>query len=137
MGAQPQGGEQPGAVTPARPTEKSPKADPAESLPKWARELLEQNGVTNITEQAAAFSGGGTPGSRVTWSAPGAGTTVSPVKPSSYTGPADMVLKEKPVDEEEQTGQPSISEAELQRTADRVYRIIEERLRRELRRSGR
>ena len=31
----------------------------------------------------------------------------------------------------------TISDAEIQRTADKVYRILEERLRREMRRSGR
>ena len=40
--------------------------------------------------------------------------------------------------EERQAGQqaPRISEAELQRTADRVYRMIEDRIRRERRRLG-
>ena len=39
-------------------------------------------------------------------------------------------------EEPERADAPKISEAELQRTADRVYRMIEDRIRRERRRLG-
>ena len=42
-----------------------------------------------------------------------------------------------PAAAEEAPKRQPISDAEIQRTADKVYRILEERLRRELRRSGR
>jgi hypothetical protein len=52
------------------------------------------------------------------------------------SGPAELSFVEHAQPEESAYRQP-ISDAELQRTADKVYRLIEERLRRELRRSGR
>lgn len=56
--------------------------------------------------------------------------------PQVVRRPAHMVYRE---DRETQRTAPSpmLSEGELRRTADKVYRMIQERLRRELRRSGR
>lgn len=56
--------------------------------------------------------------------------------PQAVRRPAHMVYRE---DRETQrtAPPPMLSEGELRRTADKVYRMIQERLRRELRRSGR
>lgn len=50
-----------------------------------------------------------------------------------------MTYREKrkgEADQPQTPGQVRISEAEIQRTADKVYRIIEDRIRRERRRLG-
>ena len=121
--------------TPARPTRKA-QEDKNDSLPVWAKELLEQAGVTDTAQQAAAFRGklDGANGSRqISWNAPQA---AAPSRSREITQPAELSFKERS-QREETASQPRITEAELQKTADRVYRILEERLRRELRRSGR
>ena len=121
--------------TPARPTRKA-QEDKNDSLPVWAKELLEQAGVTDTAQQAAAFRGklDGASGSRqISWNAPQA---AAPSRSREITQPAELSFKERS-QTEETASQPRITEAELQKTADRVYRILEERLRRELRRSGR
>ncbi len=121
--------------TPARPTQKA-QEDKNDSLPVWAKELLEQAGVTDTAQQAAAFRGklDGANGSRqISWNAPQA---AAPSRSREITQPAELSFKERS-QTEETASQPRITEAELQKTADRVYRILEERLRRELRRSGR
>ena len=51
--------------------------------------------------------------------------------------PAEMQHKQRAETDEQDPRRKMEREAELRRTADRVYRMIEERLRRELRRSGR
>jgi hypothetical protein len=119
----------------ARPSQKA-QDNKNESLPSWAKELLEQAGVTDTAQQAAAFSGrvnGVSAGRTVNWTAPAAGT---PSRVPGMDAPAELSFRER-----EHSGEtpyrPPISDAELRRTADRVYRIIEERLRLELRRSGR
>lgn len=121
--------------TPARPTRKA-QEDKNDSLPVWAKELLEQAGVTDTAQQAAAFRGklDGANGNRqISWNAPQA---AAPSRSREITQPAELSFKERS-QTEETASQPRITEAELQKTADRVYRILEERLRRELRRSGR
>ena len=117
-----------------RPAEKAPREDPAESLPAWARELLEQNGAGDTVRQTVLPSGTAVPPRQITWTAPGAGTAP---RNRTTAGPADLAFREPREREEDDDQQQLISDAEIERTADRVYRIIEERLRRELRRSGR
>ena len=81
-----------------------------------------------------AQQAGAAPGGMIQWTAPGAQTAA----PDVTTRPASIQYREKA----EPEGQPAsprapvLSEAEVQKTADKVYRIIEGRLRRELRRSG-
>ena len=128
-----------GVQPPADPTEtrlkESPKADRTEALPQWAKELLEKSGVTETAVHSGVFGGkSASPNAnQVNWT--------SPFKPAaqknSQNGPADLSFKERAEEEKQTSSQFRISDAELQRTADRVYKIIEERLRRELRRSGR
>ena len=118
-----------------RPTQKA-QDDRKESLPGWAKELLEQAGVTDTAQQAAAFNGrldGVGAGRTVNWSAPGTGT---PSHIKNMSEPAELSFKEKESAGETPT-QTRISDEEIRRAADRVYRIIEERLRLELRRGGR
>ena len=121
----------------ARPTQKPAREEKTE-LPDWAKELLEQSGVTDAVNQVAVFSGAANSAQsprQITWSAPAAANPLMR-KSGDSSGPADLMFKERG-EAEETPYKPQISDAELQRTADKVYRLIEERLRRELRRSGR
>ena len=129
-----------GAVPPeegntARPAQQA-REDRTENLPSWAKDLLEKSGVTDTVQQTNAFRGRFDQGSgvrQIEWTAPGAGTAQ---RSRSLSEPAEMTFKERG-EPEDTVSRPQISEAEIERTADKVYRIIEERLRRELRRSGR
>jgi hypothetical protein len=110
-----------------------------EELPQWARELLEQSGVTDAAQQnriLRSISAPGAQSGQISWSAPGAGMAGKEASPAAVR-PVELSFKEPGQPTEESEYRFPISDAELQRTADRVYRIIEERLRRELRRSGR
>jgi hypothetical protein len=132
---QPTGAEQGPEEAAMRPREKAVREGPEEKLPAWARELLEQNGTPGTGQQTVPFGGTMNPESprQITWTAPGAGSVSGK---REMSGPAEITYKE-PGQAAENNDQPAISDAEIQRTADRVYRLIEERLRRELRRSGR
>lgn len=133
----------------------APGSDYLNSLPQWARELLEKSGAPAsgagpVTWQAPREGGrgpaagaphggpaqqaGAGPGGTIRWTAPGAQTAA----PDVTTRPASIQYREKTEPEGQPATQryPALSEAEVQKTADKVYRIIEERLRRELRRSG-
>ena len=101
------------------------------SLPDWARRFLREGAAQSVQSMGTARNIASLPsqgeGDAVQWTAP------------NYRPPAaPMTYREKPGREERQAGQqaPRISEAELQRTADRVYRMIEDRIRRERRRLG-
>ena len=130
---------QPGSETepsPARPTERAAHETDAERLPEWAKELLSQSGVTDMTQSSSVFNGGADAArgmQQISWSMP---VAQSPAGQPRLSEPADLSFREPPAPEETAYRQP-ISDAELQRTADRVYKLIEDRLRRELRRSGR
>ena len=122
----------------ARPTEKPARAEKTERMPAWAKELLEQSGVTDSVQQADVFrsaESAARSGRQITWSAPAMPNPVMKAN-EDRSGPADLMFREHR-EAAETPYRPQISDAELQRTADRVYRMIEERLRRELRRSGR
>ena len=125
-----------GAAPPDPAQTAGESASPAESayvksLPDWARRFLRegaaQSGQSMGTARNIASLPSQAEGDAVQWTAP------------NYRPPAaPMTYREKPGREERQAGQqaPRISEAELQRTADRVYRMIEDRIRRERRRLG-
>lgn len=118
------------------------------SLPRWAQELLNKpSGPAKPGGPAQSWTAGGQsgsaagqkgpaaqPGGTIEWTAPGA----LPADSSVTTRPVDMKFRQKAAGEENAAGAkaPVMSEAEVQKTAEKVYRIIEERLRRELRRSG-
>ncbi len=109
-----------------------PQSDKTNELPTWAKELLDKSGVSQTEQRAAAQSWkSGAPGARqINWTAPAAAQQSVPNKGTELTF-------KKPRETEELPAHQPISDAEIQRTADRVYKIIEERIRRELRRSGR
>lgn len=125
-----------GAAPPDPAQTAGESASPAESayvksLPDWARRFLREGAAQSVQSMGTARNIASLPsqgeGDAVQWTAP------------NYRPPAaPMTYREKPGREERQAGQqaPHISEAELQRTADRVYRMIEDRIRRERRRLG-
>lgn len=130
-------GPVPAGVAPPDPAQTAGEsASPAESayvksLPDWARRFLREGAAQSVQSMGTARNIASLPsqgeGDAVQWTAP------------NYRPPAaPMTYREKPGREERQAGQqaPHISEAELQRTADRVYRMIEDRIRRERRRLG-
>lgn len=144
----------------ARP--KSPMGMDSEyirSLPQWAQELLakpEGGGPAPAAGPAAGGGAGtwppsggggqtpGAPGGQIHWSAPN-GVGLPPRVPSPVFSSRVGDRADRPAEVDWKApggggtgeGAPPLSEAELRRTADKVYRLIEERLRRELRRSGR
>ncbi|MBE7005316.1 MAG: hypothetical protein E7425_13760 [Ruminococcaceae bacterium] len=133
--APPYGAETAPGETASRPKEKAAQENGVERLPTWAQELLEQSGVTDTAQQLSGFTGalGTAPSAkRINWTAPGA---VPASQNQTTSGPAQIAFKERR-EAENTPYRTQISDAELQRTADKVYRLIEERLRRELRRSG-
>ena len=125
-----------GAAPPDPAQTAGESASPAESayvksLPDWARRFLREGAAQSVQSMGTARNIASLPsqgdGDAVQWTAP------------NYRPPAaPMTYREKPGREERQVGQqaPRISEAELQRTADRVYHMIEDRIRRERRRLG-
>ena len=116
---------------------KQPEKESAatQNLPAWARELLEKPPAQTA---GAAPSG---QSRQIQWTAPQA----VPVPAARTSPPANaaavphsLLHRERGGDDERSSAaQQAEREAEIRRTADKVYRIIEERLRRELRRSGR
>ena len=111
-----------------------PERAPAESeyvqkLPDWARRFL----------RSGAAGEGQTMGSArniATLPPPAGEETVRWQAPNYRPPAAPITYREKGREEPERAAASRISEAELQRTADRVYRMIEDRIRRERRRLG-
>lgn len=126
--------EPPADPTAQRPVKPS-DSDNTDNLPTWAKELLEKSGVSDTTKHSAVFSGrNAVPNAnQINWSAP---VAVSP-RQNAQNGPAELAFKERAEDEQRSMYQQQISDAELRRTADRVYKLISEKIRLELRRSGR
>ena len=125
-----------GAAPPDPAQTAGESASPAESayvksLPDWARRFLREGEAQSVQSMGTARNIASLP-------AQGEGDTVQWTAPNYRPPAAPMTYREKPGREERQAGQqaPRISEAELQRTADRVYRMIEDRIRRERRRLG-
>ena len=121
--------EDPMTARPAAPSQ----SDRTNELPTWAKDLLEKSGVSQTDQRTAAQNwNSGAPGARqISWTAPAAAP-----QQSAPTGSTELSFKE-PREAEQLSARQMIGDAEIQRTADKVYKIIEERLRRELRRSGR
>ena len=131
-----------------------------QNLPSWAQDMLRRTGgISNDSfsgpgtirfdagRSGVQTSAGGTiggnrtfppsgTGKQITWTAPGyPGSLPSQPGPS---GPTQMVFRDR--GNEPENGLPQrrgMDEKELRKTADKVYRLIEERLRKELRRGGR
>lgn len=110
------------------------ESDYVRSLPDWARRFLQEGGAAP----------GGTPPMGVardiaTLPPPETGDTVQWTAPNYQPPQTPMTYREKgkgEADQPQTPGQVRISEAEIQQTADKVYRIIEDRIRRERRRLG-
>ena len=136
-----------GSPEPSR-SDRPEQARGMEALPDWARELLEKGPLPKGPRPAQAGP------RQFQWTSPQAmaapGGTAQTVLPQGQAAqsaappqlsnaaqvPPSLIHPQK--NEEEQSArQKAEREADIRRTADRVYRIIEERLRRELRRSGR
>ena len=130
-----------GPAAPAAEPASAPKQPPAvhaaeeseyvRSLPDWARRFLRESGgqggqshmgtARDISALPRPTQGEET----VQWTAPG------------YRPPAPITYREKNREAEtRQAAAPRLSEGELQRAADKIYRIIEDRIRQERRRLG-
>ena len=130
-----------GPAAPAAEPAGAPKQPPAvhaaeeseyvQSLPDWARRFLRESGgqggqshigtARDISALPRPAQGEET----VRWTAPG------------YRPPAPITYREKNREAEtRQAAAPRLSEWELQRAADKIYRIIEDRIRQERRRLG-
>lgn len=100
------------------------------ALPDWAQRFLQQPAGADrqntqrfsaVQQQTAAV-----PPGQIEWTAPGAVPKAAPI-----------VFRENKQPEAQHPAAPArLSDSELRRAADKVYRMIEDRLRRELRRSG-
>lgn len=100
------------------------------ALPEWAQRFLQQppraDSQNTHRFSAAQQQTAGTQPGQIEWTAPGAMPKAAPV-----------IFRENRQPETQRPAAPArLSDSELRRAADKVYRMIEERLRRELRRSG-
>ena len=100
------------------------------SLPDWAQRFLRSGPAETPAGRSMGVA-------RDIASLPRQGDTVAWTAPDYRPPQAATVHREKGGGEGPQTRQEvRVSDAEIQRTADKVYRMIEERLRRERRRLG-
>ena len=125
-----------------RPQPSVPTPEPEEeksTLPQWAQEFFQRNppvkapagqsGPAAWSVQPPAAEKAGPAGQMMEWTAPGAVPPGAPI----------ALRTRQPEAQPPQTAAqpPHITEGEVRRAADQIYKIIEERLRRELRRGGR
>ena len=137
----PETGEE-GELSYWRPQPSVPTPEPEEeksTLPQWAQEFFQRNppvkapagqsGPTAWSVQPPAAEKAGPAGQMMEWTAPGAVPPGAPI----------ALRTRQPEAQPPQTAAqpPHITEGEVRRAADQIYKIIEERLRRELRRGGR
>lgn len=125
--------EQPGLVL-ARPAPAQEQAPGQQSLPDWARKLLAKDQASPKVHGAGGQAG------QIQWTAPYARPRTGPAAGLSSAAelPSPLLYHRQDGESDEQKARRQAEkDAEIRRTADKVYRIIEERLRRELRRSGR
>lgn len=108
-------------------------------LPDWARRFLQEGAPTSVTEAARQMSVSRDMRPAKSIAAPaafGRGETFEWTAPD-YRAPAPIEYRETPRREEQNDVQNlRISDAEIRRTAERVYQMIEDRIRRERRRIG-
>ena len=120
------------AEEPARPAPQEPEeSEYVRKLPDWARRFLRSSAGQGGTVPSAPVkqptpAGAPRGGEQIRWTAP------------AYAPPEPMELREKarPARQETPAAPPQLSQAELERAADQVYRMIEDRIRRERRRMG-
>lgn len=103
-------------------------SDPVEQLPEWAQRFFQQSGSAPSAMQPAMTKPVQRPAApqQIEWTAPGAAMR-----------PANLVYQDTSAKTQPQPQPARLSDHELRRAADKVYRMIEERLRKEMRRSGR
>ena len=119
--------EEPVRLAPQEPEE----SEYVRKLPDWARRFLRSSAGQGGTVPSAPVkqptpAGAPQGGEQIRWTAP------------AYAPPEPMELREKtrPARQETPAAPPQLSQAELERAADQVYRMIEDRIRRERRRMG-
>ena len=120
------------AEEPVRPAPQEPEeSEYVRKLPDWARRFLRSSAGQGGTVPSAPVkqptpAGAPQGGEQIRWTAP------------AYAPPEPMELREKPRPARQETpaAPPQLSQAELERAADQVYRMIEDRIRRERRRMG-
>ena len=106
------------------------ESDYVRSLPDWARRFLRESGGQGPAEREMGVA-------RSIASLPEQEETVQWTAPNYRPPAAPLAYREKKEDGRPKgEPEPHISDVELQRTADRVYRMIEDRIRRERRRLG-
>lgn len=109
-----------------------PESDYVRSLPDWARRFLQTGGADSQVSRTMGVA-------RDIASLPRseAGDTVEWTAPGYHPPQAPIAYREKSREEQpREVREVRITDAEIQRTADQVYRIIEDRIRRERRRLG-
>ena len=123
--------QQPAEQAPAQTSKKADgqgESDYVRNLPDWARRFLKESwsGHAGTQEMSVARNISTQQGEEETvqWTAP------------NYRPAPPMDHREKRQEEPKRPQQVHISEAEIQRTADRVYRILEDRIREERIRLG-
>ncbi|WP_297195817.1 hypothetical protein [uncultured Flavonifractor sp.] len=123
--------QQPAEQAPAQTSKKADgqgESDYVRNLPDWARRFLKESwsGHAGTQEMSVARNISTQQGGEETvqWTAP------------NYRPAPPMDHREKRQEEPKRPQQVHISEAEIQRTADRVYRILEDRIREERIRLG-
>lgn len=119
--------QQAGSTAQPQPTE----SDYVRSLPDWARRFLGERASDAPSSRTMAVA------RNISSLAPETEDTVQWTAPGYRLPEAPIAYREKHREEQpRESGQIRISDAEIQRTADQVYRMIEERIRRERRRLG-
>lgn len=109
-----------------------PESDYVRSLPDWARRFLQTGGADSQVSRTMGVA-------RDIASLPRseAGDTVEWTAPGYHPPQAPITYREKSREKQpREVREVRITDAEIQRTADQVYRIIEDRIRRERRRLG-
>ena len=131
---------------PTAPTaDTKPASSYVNSLPQWAQNFVRSGSTTpvgitppapiaGVAREIASLPGigAGSDGQTMDWSAPNRPQMAA----QAAHRPAEVVFKEKSQDEERQRQSVRMSESELRRTADKIYQIIEDRIRRERRLLG-
>ena len=109
-----------------------PESDYVRSLPDWARRFLQTGGADSRGSRTM-----GVARDIASLPQPEAGDTVEWTAPGYHPPQAPITYREKSREEQSrEVREVRITDAEIQRTADQVYRIIEDRIRRERRRLG-
>ena len=121
--------------------ETEPKEPSTAALPQWAQKLLEKpSGSEGYAEQNRySASAGRMPPGGQTFSLDRTAGQTAGTQIRQWTAPdaaAPSISYRTPAGPDRQPQPAALSERELRRAADKIYRMIEERLRRELRRNG-